>query len=81
MGDRAKQRTKHLFHDGYYFVAEDRVMDRMKLILSIEKRTMLKIWTEPNHNELLYVDVGYFDEDRLIKNSKAWIQKILRVKI
>ena len=48
MGDNAQERTKQLFHDGYYSVAGDKVMDRMKLILSLQKRTMLKIWTEPD---------------------------------
>ena len=80
MGIHAQQRTMHLFHNGYYSVADYRVMNTLKIILSFEKRKMLKIWTEPNQTELLYVDVGYFDEDRLIKNSKAWIQKILHVK-
>ena len=45
-------------------------MNTMKLVLSFKKRIMLKLWTDPNQTEFLYVDVGYYDEERLIENSK-----------
>ena len=70
-GDEIQQRTIQLFQFGYYCTPEGGVMDKMKLVLSFEKRIMLKLWTEPNQTELLYVDVGYYDKERLVKNFKA----------
>lgn len=70
MGGQAKQRASDLFYLGSYF-APDGVMDKMKLVLSFEKRLMLKIWTDSKQTELLYVDIGYYDEERLVKNTKS----------
>ena len=76
-GDEVQQRTIQLFHFGYYFTPEGDIMDKMKLVLSFEKRIMLKLWTDPNQTDLLYVDVGYYDEERLVQNSQARFQIVL----
>ena len=76
-GDEIQQRTIQLFHHGYYVTPDGEEMDKMKLVISFEKRMMLKLWTDPNQEDLLYVDVGYYDEERLVKNSQARFYVIL----
>ena len=76
-GEEVQQRTKQLFQFGYYVTPEGDAMDKMKLVLSFEKRIMLKLWTDANQTDLLYVDVGYYDEERLVKNSQARFYVIL----
>lgn len=71
MGGQAQQRASELFYWGNYFTSKGEVMNQMKMVLSFKKRIMLKLWSDLNQTQLLYVDVGYYDEERLVANSKS----------